>query len=284
MDNKKSEDIPKLQIVIDTKQDVELLEFSSSMSSINEEYHRFLSQKYKEKRFRGSCKLYINKIVPGSIIIDLVEKAPEVLPYITPILVDYSTFLTLTFDYLCGKSNKLPEMYKYTRDVFAGIKRIVEPIANVKGNSLNVIGINFGKVTINNNYNHTDANAIQNQCTKEIKRLDQSGDSLIKEKVTLKLYQARNSVLSKSTKGNLGIIEEVFENPKPLSFSNDRVRYDVTKAEENPFNFNYIVDIEIKLKEGSMFLETHKDVKEYEILKLYGPIENQDLFLDTAKT
>jgi hypothetical protein len=39
----------------------------------------------------------------------------------------------------------------------------------------------------------------------------------------------------------------------------------------------YSVDVEIKLREGSLFLESHKDIKEYEILKLHGSIKNTDL-------
>ena len=213
----------------------------------------------------------------GSIIVDLCEKAPEVLPVVAPFLAEYSHFLVNTLDYLCGKVRTLPS-YKFQREDFLNIKKIVEVAANMTGNSINFESINFAPtLIINKTYNYTEVNAVQNQCDKEIKRLEQSGDSLIKENVELKLYQARDSVLSKSTQGNLGIIEEISDKPKVLSFASDRLRYDITKAEENPLNFIFSVDIEIKLKEGSLFLESHKDIKEYEILKLHGPIKNTDL-------
>lgn len=266
---------PKLIIKIENKQDIELFEFVSSIASLNEEYARFVAHKGGD--FKNKCKLCIDKIIQGSIVIELIEKAPDVLPGITPVLVDYSVFLTGAFDYLSGKTKNLPSLFKYARETFLNFKKIMEVAANIKGNSIN-FNLNFGKTVINNSYTHTDANAIQNQCEKEIKRLDQSGESLIKEKVTLSLYQARDSVLSKSTRGNLGIIEEVSEKPKPISFSNDRLRYDITKAESNPLNFTYIVDTEVKLKEGSMFLDSYKDIKEYEILKLHGPVDKNELF------
>jgi len=273
--NRKMSTKPKLQIKIENKQAVDLFEFTSSMASLNEEYMRFVSLKNLECKNR--CKLCIDRIVPGSIVVELVEKAPEVLPNVTPIIIDYATFLSGTIEYLCGRSKQLPDTFKYVRENFINIKKLVEVAANVSGNTFN-INMNFGKTVINNKYSHTDANAIQNQCEKEIKRLDQSGDSLIKEKVNLSLYQAIDSVLSKSTRGNLGIIEEVAKKPKPLLFSTERLRYDITKAESNPLNYIYIVDIEVKLKDGSMFLDSHKDIKEYEILKLHGPIENTNLF------
>lgn len=266
---------PKLSITINNKQDVELFEFTSSMASLNEDYTRFVCSKGPDLKNR--CKLYIDKIIPGSIVLELIEKAPEVLPGIAPILVDYTTLLISTLNYLSGKVTKLPD-FKFARENFINIKKLVEVAANVSGNTIN-FNLNYrSKVIINHKYSSTDANAIQNQCEKEIKRLDKSGESLIKEKVNLNLYQARDSVLSKSTRGNLGIIEEISDKPKPLNFSTDRLRYDITKAESNPLNFTYIVDIEIKLKDGSLFLENHKDIKEYEILKLYGPVENSDLF------
>lgn len=269
-------DCPKLQIRIDNKQDVELFEFVSAMASINNEYHRFLTQSQKRKT-RTDCRLYVNRVSEGSIVVDLCEKAPEILPSITPLLVEYSFFLVNTLDYLCGRARTLPA-YKFNKEDFLNIKKIVEVAANTSGNSLQLQSINFSPtVVINKTYNYTEVNAVQNQCDKEIKRLEKSGDSLIQENVELKLYQARDSVLSKSTQGNLGIIESISDKPKVLSFANDRLRYDITKAEENPLNFIFSVDVEIKLREGSLFLENHKDIKEYEILKLHGPIKSTDL-------
>lgn len=261
---------PKLSITIKNSQEIELFEFTSSMASLNEDYTRFVCSKGSDLKNR--CKFYIDKIVPGSIVVELIEKAPDFLPCVTPVLVDYTNLLVNTLDYLSGKNKKLPN-FKFVRENFSNIKKVVEVAANVTGNTIN-FNLNVGnKVTINKQYSSTDANAIQNQCEKEIKRLDQSGESLIKEKVSLNLYQARGSFLSKITRGNLGIIEEVTDKPKPLNFSTDRLRYDITKAESNPLNFTYIVDIEVKLKDGSLFLDSHKDIKEFEILKLHGPVQ-----------
>lgn len=268
---------PTLRIKIDNKEDVELFDFTSAMASINEEYHRFLTRS-KKKKVRSDCKLYVNRVAEGSIVVDLCEKAPELLPALAPLLVEYSLFLVQSFDYLSGRSTIKPPFLSF-KENFLSIKKIFEPVANVNGNNLNLTGLNFGRtVVINNNYGYADANAIQNQCDKEIKKLEKTGESLIKEEVNLRLYQARNSVLSKSTQGNLGIIEDICDKPKVLSFATDRLRYDITKAEKNPLNFIYSVDVEVKLKEGSMSLDDHSDIKGYEILKLHGPIETKDLF------
>lgn len=270
--------LPTLQINIENKEDVELFDFVSSMSALNDEYIRFVTQNKKQKPI-NDFKLYVNKVSDGSIIIDLVEKTLEILPGMVPLIVEFSCFLVETLDYLSGRKDNTPSYYSYKRENFINYKKIVSIAANNHKNSLNILGVNFNKtVVINNHYSSVDSNAIQNQSNKEIKILEAKGQSLIREKVNLKLYQARDSVLSESTRGNLGIIEEISDKPKPLEFINDRLRYDISKAEKNPLNFIYRVDVEIKLKEGSSFLQSHKDIKEYEILKLHGLIENIDLF------
>lgn len=268
----------KLQITIDNKEDVELFEFASSMASLNSQYHRFVNQS-KDKKLSNDCKLYVNRVAEGSIVIDLCEKAPEVLPAIMPLIAEYSTFLIKTLKYLSGKAPGLPSNYRFTKEDFNNFTKLLTPVANITGNTLNFKCFDESStIIINQTFNHTEANAAQNKCSKEIERLTRAGESLIKEKVQLSLYQARNSVLSSSHSGNLGIIEEISEKPTVISFANDRLRHDITKAESNPFNFVYSVDVEIKLREGSMFFESAKDIKEYEILKLHGPIEKADLF------
>lgn len=54
-----------------------------------------------------------------------------------------------------------------------------------------------------------------------------------------------------------------------------KLKYSIKRSEKNE-----TVDIEVKLKDGSLFLESHKDIKEFEILKLHGPVEIDSLFDD----
>jgi len=274
----KASEKPKLQITIDNKEDIALQEFVSSMASIDDQYQRFVTQRQKRKT-RKDYKLYVNKVREGSIIIDLCENAPETLPAITPVIMEYAEFLVGTISYLAAQNDKLPK-FDFLKEDFLNIKKLLEPITKLKGNNINFV-VNVGSnISVNQTFSFSEANTAQNQCEKEIEKLEKSGDSLIKENVELRLYQARNSSLSKSKQGNLGIIDDITDHPKVLSFANERLRYDITRGEENPLNFTYSVDVEVKLKDGSLHLETHKDIKEYEILKLHGPIENKQLFSD----
>jgi hypothetical protein len=179
------------------------------MASISDEYYRFLKQT-KGQRIKSESKLYVKEIRGGSIIVELCEKAQQILPGIAPSLVEYSGFLTSTLDYLAGRSSKLFTKYNFLRDDFLNFKKILEPIANFNGNTINFTGINFGRtVVINQSYNSTESNAAQNQCDREIKRLEKAGDSLIRENVKLQLYQARDSKLSKSTQNEYNPIDGI---------------------------------------------------------------------------
>lgn len=253
------------------------------MTSISDQYHRFLRQN-KQQKVRSDSRLYVKRIAEGSVILDLCENAPAILPGITPLIVEYSGFLVNTIDYLAGKApGAIASTYRYLREDYLNIKKILEPIANINGNKL-TFNLNFGTIVVNNTYTSIEANAAQNQCDKEIKRLEKAGESLLRENVNLRLYQARNSNLSKTTLGNLGIVPEISEEPKVLSFGSDALRYQIINGEENPYNYTYSVDVEVQLREGSSYFETHKDIKGYAVLKLHGAIENRDLLSnDTPK-
>jgi len=263
----------KLTITIDNKQDIELFEFANAMSALNNQYYSFLNAKNSKKN-RQDQKLLIKKISHGSVIMDLIEKATPLLPAITPSIFEFTSYVCNTIDYLIGEKKDKP--CKYSIFDFKNFKNLLELTANCTGNKVN-FNINFGKQIINKTYDCKDASAAQNQIDKEIKKLQEIGDGTIKENVELDLYQARNSNLSNSNVGNMGLITEISNKPKVLSFASDKVKYAITKQEDNPFNFFYNVDIEIKLKDETKDYSDDKNIKEYHILKYHGPIDKEDL-------
>ena len=206
---------------------------------------------------------------------DLIESAAPVLPSITPCIYEFTNYVCLTIDYLIGEKKEKP--YKYSILDFKNFRNILDLTANCFDNKIN-FNINFGKQVINKTYNYKDASAAQNQIEKEIKKLQEVGDGTIKENVELKLYQARNSSLSNSKAGNLGVIEEITKRPKVLSFAGDKAKYAITKQEDNPFNFIYSVDVEIRLKDETKDYSDEKNIKEFHILKYHGTIDDEDMF------
>lgn len=264
----------KLTITIDNKQDIELFEFANAMSALNNQYYSFLNAKNSRKN-RQDQKLLIKKISHGSVIMDLVEMAAPLLPTIPPTIFEFTNYVCNTIDFLIGEKKDKP--YKYTLFDFKNFKNLLELTANCSGNKVN-FNINFGKQIINKTYDYKDASTAQNQIDKEIKKLQEIGDGTIKENVELNLYQARNSNLSHSNVGNMGVIGEISNKPKVLSFASDKVKYAITKQEDNPFNFVYNVDIEVRLKDETQDYSDDRNIKEYHILKYHGVISVDDLF------
>lgn len=266
---------PILQLKIDNKQDLDLQDFNDAVQSLGNQYYSHLKA-CNAKRIKSTHKLYIKEIKQGSIIIELCEKAPELLPAIAPSIVEFGCYITHTMDYLVGRKDSLKR--EITKRDFLDFKNIFKLSANLKGNITGFIGLNFGgDVVVNNHYNDTEAAAGQNKCNKEIEIINErEPESFIKERVNLDLYQARNSNLSKA--GNMGIISEVSDKPKVLSYATDRLRYDLTNAEDNPFNYTYLVDVEVKMREGKSNYDDHRNIFGYEILKLHSTIETKDMF------
>lgn len=266
----------KLTITISNKQDIELFEFANAMAALNNQYYSFLNAK-NSRKIRQDQKLLIKKISHGSVILDLVEKAFPLLPAIVPTIFEFTSYVCNTIDFLTGEKKEKP--YKYSLIDLKNFKNLLEITSSSSGNEIN-FNINFGKQAINKTYNSKDASAAQNQIEKEIKKLQEVGDGTIKENVELSLYQARNSNLSNSSLGNLGVIAEISNKPKVLSFASDKIKYAITKQEDNPFNLIYSVDIEIKLKDETQDFSDDKNIKEYHILKYHGPIDAnlEDLF------
>lgn len=265
---------PILQLKIDNKQDLDLQEFNNAVQSLGNQYYSYLKAS-NTKQIKSTHKLYIKEVRKGSIIIELCEKAPELLPAIVPCIVEFSGYITNAMDWLIGKT---PEIrHQLAKKDFLDFKNLFQLAANLKGNSIGFVGINFGTVKVDHQYNDIEAGAGQNKCLREIEAINEiEPESFIKEHVELELYQARNSNLSKA--GSMGIIKDISDKPKVLSYANERLRYDLTKAEDNPFNFTYTVDVQVKLKDGKNNYEDHRNIQEYEILKLHGVVSMEDMF------
>jgi hypothetical protein len=265
---------PILQLKIDNKEDIDLQDFNNAIQSLNSQYYSFLKTA-NAKKVKSTHKLYLKEVRKGSIIIELCEKTPELLPIIAPYIVEFGSYVASTMDWLVGRVPAVK--HKLVKKDFFDFKNIFQLAANVKGNSTGFVGINFGTVKVDHQYNDVESGAGQNKCLREIEAINEvEPESFIKYHMELDLYQARNSNLSKA--GSMGIIKEISDKPKVLSYATERLRYDLTKAEDNPFNFTYTVDVQVKLKDGKNNYEDHNNIQDYEILKLHGVVSVEDLF------
>lgn len=100
----------KLTIKIENKRPVELTDFTDSFSSLGSQYYKFLSEN-DSFSLKPETKLYIKEIKSGSIITELSDLVPLVLPFVenSNSVIDFTAFLKMGFDYFLEKIEVKPK-------------------------------------------------------------------------------------------------------------------------------------------------------------------------------
>jgi hypothetical protein len=261
-----------LRVHIDYKQDVDLFEFTNSIAGLNNLYNIYI----KSRNMVDNNKLLIKEIKKGSIIIDIAENTiNNVLPNMEPPLYLFTLYFVSFCKYLTDEDVKLADSLRLDIKILNNLKAIFKFIS-IKGNTLN-ISIHFGKKEVYYSVDEKKALRALVNAENEIKRIKDSGDKTLYEKVRLSFYQARNVKLSDSYRGNTAIISEISKAPQLVSFATDRLRYEMLNSGDNPFNITFIVDVSVNLKDEMIGINNGNNIKEYEILKMYSVIDNEDL-------
>jgi hypothetical protein len=232
----------KLTIKIENKRPIEITDFTDSFNSLANQYYKYLSENESFKLSQDT-KLYIKEIRSGSIITELSDLVPLVIPFVenSNSVIEFTGFLKKGFDYFLGKTEEKPKDFDL-KDC-NNFNNIIKPIA--KDNGSNVIfngDWNFENVTVNFNFNSVEANAIQNGIQREKENLKEPTKN-IQHKVLFYWDSAKYDEKSKSV--DRGFIDSVSFKPLRVSFDDDYTKRLMLDIEENPFHLAYIVDVEV---------------------------------------
>ena len=232
----------KLTIKIENKKPVELIDFTDSFSSLGNQYYKFLSES-EDFSLKPETKLYIKEIKSGSIIAELSDLVPLVIPFAenSNSVIEFTGFLKKGFDYFLGKTEEKPKEFDL-KDC-TNFNNIIKPIA--KDNGSNVLfnaDWNFEGATVNFIFNSVDANAIQNGIRKEKESLKEPTQN-IKKKVLFYWDSAKYDDKSKAI--DRGFIDSIHGTALKVTFEDDTTKSKMLDIEENPFHLAYIVDVEI---------------------------------------
>lgn len=251
----------KLTIEIKNTEPVELMDLTHSLSSLADEYKKFLSRSESVMN-TDNIKLYVKEIKTGSIITELTALAPFALPFIehAATIIKYAEYLKGMFEYLTGKTGKPQEIIE--KQTFQNLTNIIEPVAKDKGSQFNIGAMTVnGDVTVNFGLSSLEANAAQNTARREIDRLKEP-DTGMHSQVLMYLYQARNDVTS--TTGDKAIIESIHAGPVKTVFANESIKSKVLADESNLFKKAFVVDAAVETIAG--------------VPKLYRIAEIHDIF------
>ena len=232
----------KLTIKIENKRPIEITDFTDSFNSLANQYYKYLSENESFK-LNQDTKLYIKEIRSGSIITELSDLVPLVIPFVenSNSVIEFTGFLKKGFDYFLGKSEEKPKDFDL-KDC-NNFNNIIKPIAKDNGSNVVFNGDwNFENVTVNFNFNSVEANAIQNGIQREKENLKEPTKN-IQHKVLFYWDSAKYDEKSKSV--DRGFIDSVSFKPLRVSFDDDYTKRLMLDIEENPFHLAYIVDVEV---------------------------------------
>jgi hypothetical protein len=232
----------KLTIKIENKRPIEITDFTDSFNSLANQYYKYLSENESFKLSQDT-KLYIKEIRSGSIITELSDLVPLVIPFVenSNSVIEFTGFLKKGFDYFLGKTEEKPKDFDL-KDC-NNFNNIIKPIAKDNGSNVVFNGDwNFENVTVNFNFNSVEANAIQNGIQREKENLKEPTKN-IQHKVLFYWDSAKYDEKSKSV--DRGFIDSVSFKPLRVSFDDDYTKRLMLDIEENPFHLAYIVDVEV---------------------------------------
>ncbi|TXD53644.1 hypothetical protein [Polaribacter sp. IC063] len=252
----------KLTIKIDNTKPVEIMDFTDSFKSLGSQYYKFLSESEYFKLSK-TTKFYIKEVRTGSIITELTDLVPLVIPFVenSNSVIEFSAFLKLSYDYLLGKTDAKPKEFDITD--CNNLNNIIKPVAKDKGSNMVFTGdFNFGDVTIEMNFNSVEANAIQNAITKEKELLKEPE---LNKKTKMLFYWDSAKYNSKSKAIDRGIIEAISKSALKVEFENENIKSKMLDIDFNPFHMAYVVDVEIQEIKDNPVL--------YKILELHDQFE-----------
>lgn len=232
-----------LRIHIKNSQPVDVSDFTKTMSAFGTLFSNFAQKNGKSKE-EANAKLYVSKIIEGSIDIHLVELASlAVIPFVenSNLILEFAKHIKSIYDYFVLSKGDKPEL---NVPELKGVHDMVSIPANDRNGlmTVQVINDNAGNVIFEGcTFNHIEGNGIQNQsdnALKERKALSNEGDIYRKQLMTI--YQVRKDG---ADRGNKGVIDAISDRKLGLVFDSDTLEDDILRSAQNPMLKGYIVDV-----------------------------------------
>lgn len=237
----------KLVVEYKNQRPVELVDLTRSLLALADEYEQFADEEL-DGAYRTETKLYIHQIQTGSIITELVPYAAGLLP----ILSEANTVLSFAerLQKIIDRLRK-PKQEENEPDVdprsLENVSTILEPVAKDSASQINISTKTDFHAPVIININSHDANAMQNHA-RRLLEAQKAPDKGRHEKVLMYLHQARNDLQSKA--GDRGIIESISKKDVKVVFLSDATKAQMLRADENPFRYAFVVDVDVETVKG----------------------------------
>lgn len=228
-----------LTIDLKNTQPVELLDFTSSLAGLADEYKRFTS--IRDTEFHKDIQLYIKRIQAGSIIAEIIEMMPYAMPFIgnANTIVEFCGNFKNAIEWLKGSTSSPPSIERHTLE---NVVKVIEPVAKDVGAILTIGNIE-SHANVNITINNIEANAVQNHAKRLLDDMRKPITGCHNNMVAY-WYQARND--PKSQRGDRAVIEALWPSPVKTVFATESVKAKMLFGTENPFSSAFIVDVQVQ--------------------------------------
>ncbi len=240
----------KLTLEIQNSKPVELIELTNSLIALSRQYNSYVSKNGYNLEETQS-RLYVKEIKSGSYIFDLVELGKDkLLPFADHVnnIVGFSIYLKKAISYFTDEGEDKPDL---NAEDCKEIAAFMNPIANDSASRLNVKVHANGDVHQHYYIDSASAKAMRDNLQDERNKLKEPKSGDIRENVVMVFYQTRSKLDAKT--GNKVIIDDV-EEKKAVNvlFLDKKLKKKILKGDDNPNNFGYYVDIQIKTANGKV--------------------------------
>jgi hypothetical protein len=238
-----------LRIHIENSQPVEVADFTKTMNAFGALFASFAQKNGKSKE-EANAKLYVSKIIEGSIDIHLVELATMgIIPFVenSNLILDFAKHIKSIYDYYVKGSSFKPEL---TPADLRNVHDMVSVPANDRNGvmSVQVIRGNVDSILYSGcTFNYIEGNGIQNKSDyeqKEIRSVSDNGD--VYKKQLMAIYQVRKG----EGVGNKAIIDAISSKALALLFDSKVLEDEILRYEINPIKSAYYVDVMILTAQG----------------------------------
>lgn len=267
--HKVSDDVPRIVVVIDNSDPVDLLDFTSSLTGLAKEH---------EARMRADnpgldveeTRLLIMEVRKGSIVL-------EMLPALAPIVSTMEITNTAVsfvehFARLAGRL-KIPggRLEDPTTAQLKNITDAVQTVARDSNGSLRLEArYKNGKVLQEFVVEKRDAITIEANSIAQRHELEQAR-SVTYPRVLMRLHQSsvENLRIGKRT-SEKGIVESIDATPRTLIYASDlagqRIKDEILKADGNPFQKGFVIDLDVQTVGGRP--RVYRVVEVYDVIDL----------------
>jgi len=250
-----AEEPAHLIFTIDYSQPIEILDFISLFTSIEDQFDRYMRDRYPD--IKPQTQVFVKEIRPGSIVADLIAWAGALVPYIehAVVLEDF----VIRWGARLGKyfvlGGRDETASKGDLKDFMGA---VTAIAKDPNGASTIAAARFvdGKkqITAVVKFDAKQARLAADQIEQHRRELEQGGAADY-QRVLMTFVQSniKDVTVGKRT-GEWVAIEDISEKPLPLVYASElaeqRIKYETREAEDNLYKKGFIVDVNLQMKGG----------------------------------